>query len=972
MQSKQPGDRIGRYVIEAPLGAGGMGEVYQARDAKLGRHVALKLLPHGGDETARLRLLREARAAAALDHPNAVVIYDVGEDQGGEMFIAMELVRGRPLRALVGDASVPIDRAVRWLVDAARALGAAHRAGLIHRDVKPDNIVVRDDGTAKVLDFGIARKDESGAAGDLAAMSTVTADGSLVGTPRYWAPEQLRGEAIDARVDQFSWAVTAYELLTGKPPWNADQALALLSAILTADPPPFIGIAGPVPKEVEKAILRSLAKRPDERFASIDEAADALEPFAIPRAAASEASARTAAPAPIVREAKTEPRPLFPPGAASTEAIGWHRRISGHGYAAIAAVVALLITVALGRNGFQAPPTKPQESTPGPLPIGTLACADAALEGRGALPELASAIGVGACARLAVEAGVDWSPKGGDSKVEVSAKLEGGVTEIALTVGDRSRIGRGATPIEAMSAAAEALAKELAPPAMRPEEIAAWGVKDAEGAHRIRRTWRRMLLDFAPDDQAAARELVEKYPESAIAHTIAWVADVGGIDARDRAKERARELASALPSGRAKIVALTSAKAPTTRAEILKVVRQAYAEAPDDPFVAVHYVRTTVEAGAVEEGFAVLDRMCARWPSESIWIAARAVLHAPTRDLERDAKYLAHMRSLLPETAAWQENVRHAVLTGHIEEARRALALGLNLGLGQTSSLMGRFYAERARAIVDLAAFEPEPARAIAMKMLGEPRTLFTTSGADILIASYILEGRLADAEAIMTREFDRYRASTEPERAASMLLLRLRASRWLKRPPPSADDLAWLAKYADSRPASNSFTAALRTELTLARAGSSAPGAKATVHLLADMEAAAAKIASGNRLEYDSILVATVPLVRAVQGDEKARERFREARWARFGQRASAALDAGLAMEALGDLIGAEEAYRLASDPLMTEADPLSAVAARIKLAALHRSQKRLAEADDLIASIDRLWIKADPDLRPALERLR
>ncbi|HLM72492.1 MAG TPA: protein kinase, partial [Polyangiaceae bacterium] len=585
--------------------------------------------------------------------------------------------------------------------------------GLVHRDVKPDNIVVRGDGAAKVLDFGIARRE--GAAGDLAAMSTITAEGALVGTPLYWSPEQLRGEPTDARADQFSWAVTAYEVLTGKPPWSADQALALLSKILTADPPPLVGLAGPVPEEVERAILRSLAKRPDDRFPSIDEAADALEPFAIPRAGAGETSAATSrtdtrskadegratGPAPIVREAKTAPRPLATPGLPERAGAGSRPFLSGHAYAAIAAVVALLITVALSRTG--APPVKPQENAPAPLPIGTLACSDAELEGRGALPELAPAIGVGACARLAVEAGVDWTTKGGDSRVFVAVKLDGGTTEVTLKVGDRSRTGRGPTPIEAMSAAAETLAKELAPPPMRPEEIAAWGAKDAEGARSIRRTWRRMQLDFAPDDQAAAKELVEKYPESALAHTIAWIADVGGVDARHRAKERASALSISLPPGRAKVVQLISSPTPATRAEALKIARQAYAEAPDDLFVVTQYVRTTVEAGAVEEGFAVLDRVCARWPSEAIWPAARAILIAPTRDLERDAKYLAHMRSVLPETAAWQENVRHSVLTGNLEEARRALALGLNLGLGQTSSQMGRFYAERARAVVDLA-----------------------------------------------------------------------------------------------------------------------------------------------------------------------------------------------------------------------------------------------------------------------------
>jgi hypothetical protein len=230
----------------------------------------------------------------------------------------------------------------------------------------------------------------------------------------------------------------------------------------------------------------------------------------------------------------------------------------------------------------------------------------------------------------------------------------------------------------------------------------------------------------------------------------------------------------------------------------------------------------------------------------------------------------------------------------------------------------------------------------------------------------------VTDAEGIMAREIDRYRASLEPGRAASILLLRLRASRWLKRPPPSADDLAWLATFIERRPAADSFAAAVRTELVLMRADTSAASAKAAARSLAEIEAAAAKTASGDRLEFDTILVVTVPLVRAVRGDEDARKRFRETDRARFGRRASAALDAGLAMEALGDLAGAEEAYKLAGDPLMTEADTLSAVAARIKRAALYRSQKRIAEADALVVNIDRLWTKADPDVRAALERLR
>ena len=301
----QPGETFGRYQVAELLGRGGMGEVYSAHDSVLHRMVALKVLAApatAGDDAppstdGAARILREARAAAGIAHPNAVAIYDVGEVDGVP-FLAMELVAGRTLRTFRGDASVPLERRIRWLVDVAHALGAAHALGLVHRDVKPDNVMVRDDGLVKVLDFGIARRRRGGAEAaasravslpepvDLALLETIaresgtlTAGGILVGTPMYMAPEQLRGEALDGRTDQFAWGALAYEVLTGKLPWR-QEGLMMLSEILSRDVAPLAEIAPEVPPRVDAIVRKALGKAPGDRFRTMEELADALEPFA--------------------------------------------------------------------------------------------------------------------------------------------------------------------------------------------------------------------------------------------------------------------------------------------------------------------------------------------------------------------------------------------------------------------------------------------------------------------------------------------------------------------------------------------------------------------------------------------------------------------------------------------------------------------------------------------------------------------
>lgn len=313
----KPGDSFERYTIEAAIGQGGMGCVYRAHDARLGRRVAVKVIAGGAvDEDAGARLLREARAAAALDHPNAVSIFDVGE-LDGTPFIVMELVPGRTLRSAIDGADAPASTRVAWLADVARALATAHRRGLVHRDIKPENVMVRDDGVIKVLDFGIARRAagnaDPSASTEAPALPTLTALGVKLGTPVYMAPEQIRGAELDGRADQFAWGVLAFELLTGRLPWRgAGDVLAVVASILTDEADRALLDAAAVPPAVSAVVLRALSKRPDDRFASMDELLRALE-------AAGRGEA-PAAPAAAAATSATSAPPAQAPGAKGSEA----------------------------------------------------------------------------------------------------------------------------------------------------------------------------------------------------------------------------------------------------------------------------------------------------------------------------------------------------------------------------------------------------------------------------------------------------------------------------------------------------------------------------------------------------------------------------------------------------------------------------------------------------------------------------
>lgn len=271
------GTRLGPYEVLSPLGRGGMGEVYRARHVKLGREVAIKILPpkFSADHDRLHRFEREARLASSLSHPNIITIYDIAE-QDGTTFIAMELVNGKTLRQLTSDGPLPLASAVNLALQLAEGLARAHEAGVVHRDLKPENVMVLPDGRLKILDFGIAKHLSAVRALPEESTTLQTSRGSIVGTPRYMAPEQLQNGVVDHRSDQFAFGIVLYEMLAGKPPFDGPSLASVITAITHEPPPPLDAVRHDIPSSLAKVIRRCLAKAPDERFATTAELCEAL------------------------------------------------------------------------------------------------------------------------------------------------------------------------------------------------------------------------------------------------------------------------------------------------------------------------------------------------------------------------------------------------------------------------------------------------------------------------------------------------------------------------------------------------------------------------------------------------------------------------------------------------------------------------------------------------------------------------
>jgi serine/threonine protein kinase len=279
--------QVGRYEILEIIGTGANSKVARAHDPMIGRLVAVKLLaPEFAEGEARQRFLQEARVVGQLSHPSIITLHDMGiEESSSTAYLVMEFLKGQALDRIVEKGSVPMPRACAWVAEVATALGAAHRKGIIHGDIKPANILITEENRVKLMDFGMARLTARESAGS-----------TLSGTPAYWCPEQIMGKPQDARSDLFSLGVVLYELLTGHRPFDADTLQGICNRVLSSTPLPPSHANSSLPTGLDQLMARLLAKDPTARYASADTLANDLYPFARRKTAAPAVAAQPIAP----------------------------------------------------------------------------------------------------------------------------------------------------------------------------------------------------------------------------------------------------------------------------------------------------------------------------------------------------------------------------------------------------------------------------------------------------------------------------------------------------------------------------------------------------------------------------------------------------------------------------------------------------------------------------------------------------
>src|SRR5215510_2455131 len=288
----QAGTKLGRYEIRSKIGAGGMGEVYQARDMELGRDVAVKVLPSSFslDATRLQRFQQEACAAGALNHPNVLIVHDIGACEGAP-YVVSELLEGETLQQRIGGTPIGQRRAIDYALQIANGLAAAHEKGIIHRDLKPDNIFITNDGRLKILDFGLAKltqPDGNQQQTDIPTRRVETDPGVVMGTVGYMSPEQLKGRPVDQRSDIFSFGAILYEMLSGRRAFHGESPAETMSAVLREDPPELSDTNKSISPALERLVNHCLEKNPEARFHSARDLAFALDALSGSAAVANE------------------------------------------------------------------------------------------------------------------------------------------------------------------------------------------------------------------------------------------------------------------------------------------------------------------------------------------------------------------------------------------------------------------------------------------------------------------------------------------------------------------------------------------------------------------------------------------------------------------------------------------------------------------------------------------------------------
>jgi hypothetical protein len=561
--------------------------------------------------------------------------------------------------------------------------------------------------------------------------------------------------------------------------------------------------------------------------------------------------------------------------------------------------------------------------------------------------------------------------------LSVTAKLRADGAEVSLSLGGRSVSAAAPTPLAAVVDGVAALQRQLAPPPP-PESLAAqWGAKDAASARRIERAFRRIALRFPPSMNVDAREAIAADPESPWGHLM-FADVVGGGEERAQAIARGIALANKLPPTRADAVRgfLLSIDTSVPPEEALRLLRRAYAGGEDDPEVLTLHAMGLLRVGPPDEAIAVVEHLYKRFPAKGLRPLNFAT-EMRDADLERVGKYIDWMVAVLPEALGWADRMHYLRLVRKPEEARAAAAFAEAFGAGAPQ--------RGALAEVELSAFRPEDALRFANELFPDQRMAVSEWGARLRIAAYFMMGQVVRGQSLLLAEAQRQTDTGNPVRGARLRLMDLEHRRLLDQPGVDEEVLQSIEQALGMLSVSEAglsgmwpamtvtLVAKARCEIALARMRADPQRAEGHGRsALEGVEAWARTVANGDQTILEDMLVTTIPLMRTVRGQKSASQLWQRTGHASFAARRTVAFDAGLALEAAGDVGGAIEAYLLAQSPWHVEWHAFHLVASQVRLADLYRTEGRAREAAELDGLIDQLWISgADPGLREAVRRM-